>query len=227
MNFLLTSNEPETIKDLFLDEAIIMPMDFDMMLYTKPGKVAIERKAVPGDLLASVDDGRLSREITSMREQADFSILILHGRMIFRNDGTLVIPGHNRKTHWTKGAIKNMLRTIEYVEGVYIEEAETDEELVDLIYDLQEYFDKLRHTSIKSRPSIETQWIKPTKDERILYFYQGLPGCSVVRARALFKNFPMPELLYQASYDDISSIYRFGKSTADRIYNFLHQEEDK
>jgi len=224
MTFVITTNEPRKIKDLFGDMCIEVPMNFDFKLFTNSGSVGIERKKVPGDLLSSITDGRLTREVQAMREETQFQIVLLHDAMPYHKDGTVNMRG-NKGSNWTKKGVRNLLRTLEYVEGVYIEQADDDEELVQVVIELQEYFDMLKskHLSFKFRPGLQSSWLMPLRQEKVMYFYQGLPSISAVRAKSLASKFPSPLQLYQASTEDIQQIPGFGSRLADKIYNFLRE----
>ena len=219
MSVLITTNEPKKIKELFEDR-VELPMSFDMMLYTESGKVGIERKQCPGDLLSSVSDGRLNREILSMREECNVSIVLLHGTIRYNRNDTVKL-GKRTSYHWTKKGMENLFRTIQYVEGCYLEHAKNSNELVQVVQDLQAYFDKKEHNSLKSRSRIQTNWLVPSRDERVVYFYSGLPGLGITGARKLYERFPSPMQLYSASVEEICEISRMGKSVASGIYNFL------
>ena len=217
---MISAHEPRHIKRLFGDTAIEDPsMGYDMKLYTNPAVIGLERKKFPSDFLASIQDGRLNREILAMREDTDIQILVPHGRTPkYDKDGILTVVGDRK---WTKKGITNIFRTIQYVEGVYVEWAKNDAELVQMIHDLQDYFDKKEHDSLRSRPRIKTNWMVPSRAERIIYWMQGLPGVGTTTAKKLYEKFPAPLLLFQANIDDIDDVPRVGKSMAVGIYNFL------
>jgi len=220
MTVVITSNEPKDIRELFKDRIEYL-MPYDIQLYTSSGLVCIERKKVPGDLLASVDDGRLGREISAMREQTDLRIILLQGIIKYRNDGTVVTGRRRLKREWTRKGIRNLRRTWEYVEGCYTEYADSKRELVNIVAEIQGYFDKGKHLGLKTRPGLQNNWIFPPRADRVMWFYQGLPGISVSRARTLYEQFPNPFELYEASLEDILGISGFGKVLASGIYNFL------
>lgn len=216
---LITSNEPKAIKDLFVD-GIETPMHFDFKLYTEQGTVGIERKAVPGDLLASVDDGRLRNELIAMREECNFQVVLFHGVIKYDTNGQVILSA-KRLSRWTRTGIRNLRRTLEWVEGCYVEQVPDDRSLVETIEDLQNYLDKGRHLSLKGRPGIQKEWIVTSKVERVVHFYDGIPGIAPVRAKALALAFTSPMDLYKASVEDISSVSGIGKGTSLKIYNFL------
>ena len=222
MTVIITTNEPKKVRQLF-DDKLEIPMGFDMMLLTNSGRIGIERKKVPGDLLSSVADGRLNKEILAMREETQIQVLLLHGIIRYHEDGKLKVWGKRPGRDWTKKGITNLLRTIQYVEGVYVETAANNRELVEVVHDLQEYFDKGSHTSLKSRPRIQTDWIVPTHGEKVIYFYNGLPGVGITGAKKLYDRFPAPLQLYGASVDEIMKIPRVGRVMAQGIYQFLRE----
>ena len=226
MTVIVTTNEPKKIRELF-DDRVEVPMGFDFKLYTDAGTVGIERKKVPGDLLSSVTDGRLGREILAMREECQFIVILLHGTITYRTDGTVKIGGNRyRGREWTRKGMRNLLRTLQYVEGCYLEYARNNQELVEVVTDLQEYFDKSHHNSLHTRPGIHTDWLVPTGQERVRYWMQGLPGISVVRAKLLCDRFSTPLALFEASIDEICEIRGMGKNTATKIYSFLRGQND-
>jgi len=118
-----------------------------------------------------------------------------------------------------------MLRTLQYVEGMYIEQAVDDQDLVTIVNELQDYFDmvKSRHLSFKKRPGLQSNWVVPLHQERVQYFYQGLPSCSSSRSRALYGKFPVPTDLCNASVETICEVPGIGHGLATKIYDFLRR----
>jgi len=207
-------------------------MDFDILLLTNSGKIACERKATPGDFISSVQDGRLQREVVAMREVSDINIIIQHGTFRYDKDCHLIVPGmkyrerkdgEKARSGWTRKGIRNLKRTLTYVEGLYIEEAADDEDLVDVVNSLQEYFDEKTHSALRRRPSIQSNWFSPTRDEKVQYFYQGLPGIKDIRAHDLQALFHNPMDIYQASVEEIMECPGIGHKIATSIYNFLRE----
>ncbi len=220
MTVLITTNEPKAIRELFVDR-IEVPMPFDGKLYTENGVVGLERKKVPGDLLSSVADGRLAREILTMREECQFMVILLHGKVRYRSDGTVNTGRRRWGRSWTKKGLRNLYRTLQVVEGCYLEYPENNRELVECVNEIQAYFDTTDHFSLKGRPSMKTDWVVPTRTERVRYFYDGLPGIGIISAKSLCSRFPSPLNLYQASVEQIMEVKGFGKPSALQVYNFL------
>ena len=224
---VITSNEPGNIKRLFKNR-LEVPMNYDFLVTGKQATVPLERKVIPGDLLASVDDGRLYRELQAMREDSDFYVVILHGRFHYHRDGTLDLQTGSVgiRSRWTKRGIRNLLRTLQYVEGAFIEWADSNAELVTVISELQEYFDQSKHLSMRKRPGLQPDWIIPTYEERVRYFYAGLPSIKASRAKLLQERFSAPVQLFGATLEEIMGVRGIGKDLGTRIYNMLHGLND-
>jgi len=220
MTILIDSNEPKKVKDAFGEYAIDVPLEgFDFKLYTRCGIIAIERKKVPGDFISSVGDGRLYAQILAMRDFSDIQILLLEGKFRYNRDGIL-LQGR-RKSRWNRKGINNLLRSIRWVEGIDIEQSSGLIDTVTTVLQIEEYFNSQDHLSLKRRPGIQTDWIVPTRGERVIHFYQGIPGIAVVGAKKLYDRFPNPIDLYGANVEEIDKIPRFGKQQSQNIWNFL------
>ena len=221
MTFLINTNEHKRVKKIFEKEAFPFSLDgFDFLLYTNSGVIPGERKRIPQDLISSVEDGRLNREILAMREVSEIYFVLLEGTFGYNHRTGLLRMGR-RLVNWKEKGIRNLLRTIQYCEGAYIEYSRDTKHSVEVVASLQEYFDAKRHLSLKHRPRLQSAWYFPLKTERVIYFYQGLPGIGSITAKAIYEKFPNPLSLFQASIDEICEASRIGKSMATKIYNFL------
>jgi ERCC4-type nuclease len=188
--------------------------------------IAAERKA-GDDLFSSVQDGRLASECAAMRQDTEYRFVIVEGDMLFGADGHLKDKHFG---HWTRTGVRNLIRTIRYVEGCDVEYAHDVEETVTILRELHDYLDDSSHGSHQSRPSLRSNWPVTQFDERVEYFYQGLPGTSLSRgigkdkARRLAAVYTSPIALFNAAVKDIAAIKGIGRNTAGAIHHFLHEE---
>ena len=219
MTILITTNEPKRIRELFEDR-IEVPMNFDFKMYTESGIAGIERKKIPSDLISSIEDGRLGREILAMREECNIMIVLFHGVMRYNVNGTLRL-GKRTSYRWTEKGIRNIRRTLEFVEGCYVEYARNNQELVKMVNEVQDYLDEKDHLSTKGRLPLKSDWIKPVYYERVRYWMDGLPGVGTRGAILLTQRFSTPMSLFQASVEEIMETPRIGRTVATGIFNFL------
>jgi len=226
---LVSSNElPRVIDELTKAgfDVYEANLPFDFLLYTNSGPIARERKAFPSDFLASVQDGRFSRECAAMREASKFPGLIFEvqsrTRNLYTSDGHL--RNGRKETNWTKAGVRNLCRSLRYVEGCDIERTVGVAGTADSLLETYHYFDSTSHLSLRQRPRIVTDWIVPTFEERYIHWLQGLPAVSIRRARILSVRFPNPKSMHAASFDDIRACPSIGTVIATGIYGFLHGE---
>ena len=223
MNFLTSPSEPMELKNS--EDAIVSPyceeQGADIILYTNRGLVAVQRKTIE-DFVASITDGRLSKEFALMREASNFPILLLEGNFRYTIDDKLRMGG--KGSRYTKQSIQKILWSIEYCEGMSICYSDNIKDTIQKVHWLQNWMDKEEHLSLRVRPKFESSWLVPTGEERFIFFLQGLPGISIIRARALAKKFVNPVVLFSASIEEIMEVAGIGQTIATKIYNFLQGE---
>jgi len=225
MEILVSSNEWPRFKKHLAEEGISTTQGFDFLQFTEAGLIASERKRVPGDLLASAEDGRLARECTAMREEADYGFVVCEGKFTYTQDGYL--RDGKRLTRWTKTGVRNLLRSIRFVEGADIEFTANTRDTAQLLRDFQKYFDNPKHGGYRSRPTLSPAWYVSTFEERYLHWIQGLPGISIGRANKIAGFFSNPMAVMSATLVDWKGVPGIGDKTAKGIWEFLHGGIDK
>ena len=224
LTILVSSNERTEVKQALGDLGMVANIPFDFQLFTERGSVPCERKKIPDDLMASIGDGRLAKECAAMRQESEFRVVILEGRFSYTSDDRLRIG--NRPSRWTRKAVRNIIRSIKYVEGCDIEYSDNILDTVEVLKELQAYFDKDKHLSLRIRPRFESSWLVPVYEERFIYWLQGCGfGISVVRARAISQVFKTPMEVGQAYVDGtlaekLVSIPGIGKTLAKGFVEF-------
>lgn len=64
---------------------------------------------------------------------------------------------------------------------------------------------------------------KPTTSKDIVVTnYLTIPGIDVVLAERLYEKFPIPNLLYRASSEELQTVEQIGEKIANKIYNFCN-----
>ena len=68
---------------------------------------------------------------------------------------------------------------------------------------------------------------KPTTaKDAIVTNYLTLPAVDIVLAERLYEKFPIPNLLYNASIEELQNIERIGEKIANRIFEFCNGHKD-
>lgn len=197
---LVSANERAEVKDALGDLGMAVDLPFDFLIYTNRGPVAVERKYFPDDFISSVRDGRFARECAAMREKAEYRIIVCEGEGKYTHDGKLRM--RNKPTAWTRAGVRNLKRSLRYVEGCDIEYSSSIVDTVEVLKELHKYFDAATHVSLRTRPKFESNWLVPIYEERFIYWVQGIgKGISIVRARTIAKIFHSPMEICAAHVD--------------------------
>src|SRR5262249_5417116 len=109
------------------------------------GLVGVQRKRWE-DLIASIADGRLAREIPQLRNCA-FASIIVEGQPHFTRDGEIV----HGWAKWTREQWWSVLRSLQY-QGFVVECTRDEAETVALIESQAKWLGKGEHLSLTRRP---------------------------------------------------------------------------
>lgn len=216
MAFLLSPTERE-LKLLFGEKAIssLAPEKYgaDVLIIVEGrGKLAIQRKAFPEDLLASLEDGRLAREL-AMLSQSEYPVLIIEGQPTWTSDGHLMQPWASR---WTKTQIRNLLRSVWLAHGVQVERTDDINDTAAAVLEMESWFRKEIHRSLLTRPKQTTHnsWGTSNRRDFARFLLQGFPGVGSVLAEQIFDHFGRIPLKFDCDYDELMSVYGIGDKRA-------------
>lgn len=196
-----------------------------LVAVTSKGCLAIQRKAFPSDLFASLQDGRLARELPLL-SQTEYPVLLIEGEPAWTADEHLM---HLRYNHWTKTGYRNLKRSVWVQHGVAVEETANINSTVERISELEAYFRQDIHRSLNTRhkPVLRDSWGQPERRHRgtrmLDFFYQGIEGVGVTLADELVRRYPAPVDLCQASLEDLLTVPSIGAKRAQTIYRFLRE----
>lgn len=194
---LVDSNEPATAPDIYaqLQEYFgkpnVIPVklptaDLAITLGNGAGILRVERKD-PGDLLASIGDGRLVKQVDAMVKSDAWASVVITGHLSYDEEDMLCING--KSTNWFGSRVRGALRAVQWA-GCLIETcapgyyARTVDELV-------KFASKPTHaqyhpTNRTHRPLVDFFPDDSTRQERI-EFLMGLPGVGVKMATSLLE----------------------------------------
>ena len=186
----------------------------DIMALLLGKRLSIQRKEI-SDFLASVVDGRLTRESAQICA-ADYRVLIIEGPIISDLEGHFLIDG--RRQHQTLKGMRNIIRSFVLKTGAIIEYTQDIHETVRCILELVDYFGRSEHLSLYHRPSPSWEWQIPSQEELHLWILQGLPDIKVSRGRLLLKSFGSPVNVFNATQEEIAEVRGIGAKLAKGIY---------
>ncbi len=182
----------------------------------------VQRKLYPNDLEASLNDGRLAKELGQIAS-IDQAFLVLEGYGQWTTDGEPM----GRYDKLTKEGMFSLLTSISLLYDMPTYRVRDQAETVEMIRAVKKWTESPDHqngrSSLDRRPSSpRNKW--GTKDSKTwqVHFLQGFDGIGPVQARSIVDQFGGIPLVWalegQEAFEEISGI---GPKTAQRLWEAL------
>ena len=186
---IVNTNEPLEIRMRLMEDlgAVVMELGQDMgdfQLQTTGGKLLwIERKT-PGDLVASIQDGRLFATSAVMGKGYGIRILLIDGRLQWSDDDYLQLrTGKDLFKSLPFASVEGALRRVQ-TNGCIVEESHKP--LVEWLLHIAEWADDLEIPPVNRNPVILPDYWE-NLDKAAYNFLANLPGIGPVRAKAFMQ----------------------------------------
>jgi ERCC4-type nuclease len=172
----------------------------------------VQRKEI-ADFIASVQDGRLAKEIAQMRN-LPMRVVIIEGRIQWSTDGKLIIK--KRFTNISKRQFLGMQFSLSS-QDVSVIWTESAYETAEVTMALADWSEKDRHGSLMRRPGPQTSWGSVTDEDWSLHLLQSFDGLGLEKARALKKHFGGVPMSWDCTEDELKQVPGIGKVLAARL----------
>lgn len=188
----------------------------------------VQRKALK-DLVASVDDGRLAKELLQM-SSLDVAILMLEtgergggGPREMPNGQLAGLGGYGRP--WTGKQLRGVLWGVAD-RGVRIELTRDEGETIRRVLELEAWSRKERHESARGRGMAPVDVFgKRGNREYATFILQGLPGIGLQTAGAIYDHFKGMPLQWACTREELLKVPGVGKITAQRVWDVFNAIE--
>jgi ERCC4-type nuclease len=198
--------ETEKIKNILKKKCELKEKQLHIGDYLLSDRMAVERKTVT-DLVNSIMDGRLFRQLYELRQEFEFPILIIEGKDLFTD--TKIHPSAIR------GAIASIVSA-----GTQMIWTKNEAETSEMLYFLA------KREQIKEKKSISLRGKKKflSENEMQEFLVSGIPKISTQKARSLLKHFGSPSAIFTAKEDELCEVNGIGKGLAKNIRSLLETE---
>lgn len=214
----MSPTEPAPIRALGRTHSLPERRGVDVMFAAAGRWVGIQRKEIH-DLVASVRDGRLHREVQMMAGGwLGTAVLVVEGRFTWTVDGEWVEPGHR----WTRRQHRGLLWSVR-AKGIWVEVTGNVDETADLCRDLELWAKKDRHSSLDHRPGPVGMWGKATTREYACHLLQGFDGVGPELAGRIVDHFGRLPFGWLVSAADLEEVPGIGKVRAKKLIGALEQ----
>ena len=183
----------------------------DFLTYSPTmGVVGIQRKEI-NDLVASLSDGRVAREVLQMKESLDVGIWMIEGKPLFTSEGQL-LSGHG---DFTADSFRGVMFSLQS-QGFWLIRTDSAQESMTCLSHLDRWMVKPRHLGLNGVPAAKGMLGAPSDMDWMVHLTQSLPGIGYTRARAVVDA--CGGLPFRLREDvDLAKVPGVGKVTKQRI----------
>ena len=218
---LVSPTEPKLLRAVGKSSSLAEQRGADYLIPSAEGLlISVQRKTVE-DLLASVFDGRLEREVLLLKRNP--SLLIIEGQPSWTTDGFLM-----SRRRWTLRQHYALILSLQFEHGVAVMQTASMSETAQLLRAMETWASKSKHLSLLRRPTAASasEWGKATDRDFARHLLQGFPGVGVTLADAIIDTFGRVPLAWTVSESDLESVPGIGKRRAESLWRSLEGGSD-
>lgn len=178
------------------------------------GLVGVQRKELK-DLVASLSDDRLSREVIDMKG-LDIGIWLLEGVPSWSSEGQLMSTRAGFSLQQFRG-LQFSLQS----QGFWMLASVSTQDTMNLLSALEKWMQKKSHSTLNRRAAARGVFGTPDLTEQRIHFLQGLPGVGYDRAKALVQYYQGLPVTLRTGVK-LSDVAGIGSKTAKSMEEFFN-----
>lgn len=219
---LIAPTEPPALRSLGKTSWRPERFGADVLFPAHGRLVAIQRKEIK-DLLASLNDGRLQREIAQMKsEHVGLAVLVVEGKPRWTLDGVLVGDGFGWQ--WNRSQHRGLMLSVQS-EGVLVTTTEDLTETIEAVADVARWARKRDHTSLLRRPKPKSSWGKAGTVEFERHLLQSFDGIGPKQADRIIERFGGVPMAWTVGVEELRAVPGIGPVRARRMVQALGERE--
>lgn len=215
---LISPTEPSILRSLGTISSTPESYGVDFLFPSTVGTVGVQRKEYK-DLIASVHDGRLAKELAQMK-QLHLSVLLIEGSPKWSSDGVLL----DTRSQWTVAQHYGVQFSV-MLSGIWVNTTASLRETLLWLSVFTKWVEKEKHTGIGGRPkpSNGSNWgLRGSRDWGV-HVLQGFEGVGVELAGRIWDRFGLP-LEWTVTEGELGTVEGIGKGRARQIIKALEGE---
>lgn len=216
---LVSPTEPPALRALGKVSSTPESFGCDLLLVSRQGKLGIQRKVFPADLIASLEDGRLSDQLLKMAD-LDRACLILIGYPKWTLEGELVWRNWSGRV-WTFDSIHGALATAALETGVGTFWVRDEAEFVLLVQTLEKWNRREKHSTTRTRSRPKAKGWGISRELQQAHFLQGLPGVGPELAERIVREFDGVPLQWSVGKGEMMQVHGVGKMKAEKMSEMI------
>ena len=222
---LIAPTEPPQLKRLGDSSSVPESYGVDVLWGGVDGLCGLQRKEI-GDLVASMQDGRLGKEVVQMLDgDLSVKVLLVEGRGKWSEDGAM-LKGYGPEVK--RGQVRAFLYSIRS-KGVWVEVSDDLNDTADVVAGLVRWSRKAEHKALLGRPgpSGDAAWGKVGRREWAVHLLSGFEGIGAGVAESIIDHFGEVPLQWRVTEKELQEVPGIGKVRAKKLVQALERMEEK
>jgi ERCC4-type nuclease len=190
----------------------------DILSITKVGVIGFQRKTLP-DLNASLQDGRLYRELS----QLSVSATVLHAFLIVESAFTTTTDNlYYTETNLSTSTLRSLIVKF-HVQGIgFIPTRNLDDTLY-TVNTVSRYLSSGRAGTISRPKQVTNSWGQTTNEEYGVFLLQSFPGIGPKVARSIYRHFGTVPIRWAVDAAALAQVPGVGRKRAETLLAALSQ----
>jgi ERCC4-type nuclease len=172
----------------------------------------VQRKEIK-DFIASIQDGRLAREVAMMK-RLPIKVVIIEGRLKFTTDGTLLIGKWTSDI--TRTQLEGMVMSLMERE-VHVVWTDDTKDTARWTRTFAGWSQKPRHHALSRRPGPVSPWGHVSDEDWAVHLLQGFDGLGSEKARAIVRHYGGVPFSWSVTERELMEVPGIGKVLARRL----------
>ena len=186
----------------------------DLLFVVKDwGKVGVQRKE-QADLISSVRDGRLGKELAQMGALG-LGVLIVEGRQKWSNDGWLV-----SRHQWSLAQQLGVMFSVQ-AQGVWVVRTDDIADTASCVLMLKAWLEKGEHSGLRQRPKATGEWGKPSSRDWQKHLLSGFDGIGGGVAEKIIDHFGKVPIQWSVTREELMQVKGLGKTRVEKLMGAL------
>lgn len=173
----------------------------------------VQRKEI-NDFIASLNDGRLTKEIGQMKATVTRPIVLIEGKVRFINDTLTSVHGYSTKDI-SERSWRGRLLTLMHM-GVHVAYSDDHTDTAKWVVDYYQWSRKTQHSTATTRPGPVNEWGTLKNRDFQIHLLTALPGVGPLMAERIIETIGWP-MSWTVGIEELLRVPGIGPKMAQKI----------